>query len=381
MVCYDTGAWQAFLDGEVTGDPKAGMEKHLLSCGACRERLEQLRENQIFTDAGLAGYIRALNRSGVDTGAAWARFSARQPAVQSGARPRKGVLAMLLRYRMAATAAVMVLALAVTFSFGSVRTAASELLTIFRVENVKTVNISPEDMSRINKALGDGAGAVDMENFGRIEFKGNGAPGEITLEEARSAVDFRLKLPDQLPDGYHLQEIRRNAGGTMNFTLDTVNTNRILQSLGSEKLLPEELNGRTFTMELPAQITARYAGPDSRPVFVGQGRSPELKAPIEDAGVIRDALLGLPFLPDDLRSQLAAINDWQHTFVVPNVGGTSREVEVAGARGVFITSPAGEEAKGKQAPNCLIWQKAGVVYIIGGPLTLEQALAMAASMK
>ena len=380
-VCYDTGTLQAFLEGEVTGSEKAEIAKHLLNCGSCRETLEQVRDNQAFANTRLAGYLQSLGKAEVDAGAAWSRFSNRWSPGQSNISPRKGVLNMLSRYRMAATAAVMVLALAVSFSFGSVRSVASELLTIFRVEKVQTVSISPSDLSDIEKAFRNGAGEVDIKNFGKIEFKGKEVSSKVTLEEARGAVDFQLKLPAKLPDGYQLQEYSKHTDGTVNLTLDTVNTNQILKSFGSEKLLPDELNGKTFTVNIPAQVTARYAGPENHRIYVGQGRSPELTAPGSDVSAIRDALLALPFLPEDLRSQLAAINDWQHTFVVPNIGGTSQEVNVAGSQGVFITPPTGEKAKGNDNSNFLIWQKAGVVYTIGGHLTLEQAVEMAASMK
>ncbi len=377
-MCYNAGTLQAFLDGEVADNEKSEIEKHLLSCDLCREALERVRKNQAFADTRLAGYLQSLGRPEVDTGTAWKRFNNNHLPVQGRVRPKKGVFAMLSRYRLAVTAAVMVLALTVSFSFSSVRSAASELLTVFRVEKVKTVSINPSDMTRIEAALHSGAGEVDIENLGKIEFIGNEAPGKVTLEEAHAAVDFQLKLPAEFPDGYRLQEIGKSADGTINFTLNTVNANQILKSFGSETFLPDELNGKTFSVKTPAQITAIYAGPNNENIFVGQSRSPELIAPSADVAAIRDALLALPFLPEDLRSQLAGINDWQHTFVVPSIGGTSREVDVAGVQGVFITSSDDIKAKGDD--SCLIWQKTGVVYIIGGQLTMEQSLEMAESI-
>ena len=382
-VCYDTGVLQALLEGEVSGKEQAAIEKHLLTCGPCRKALAELKKNQVFAETRLVGYTRSLEREEVDTGAAWNRFNKnrRPPGHVRGRNDRKGVLPMLSRYRNASVAAAMVLALAVTFSFGSVRTAASELLTIFRVENVKTISITPQDISRIQKAVRDGAGQVDIENFGKVEVARKSSPGKVTLEEARAAVDFPLALPAALPGEYRAQEYYKNAGGSLNLTLDTVKTNQLLTSLGSGTLLPDELNGRTFTVTLPTTISARYSGPDESRVQLWQGRSPEMVAPGSDVGAIRDALLALPFLPESLRSQLASINDWQHTFVVPDFGGTSREVDVAGSQGVFITPPADGSAGGRDIPNNLIWQKDGVVYAISGNLTLEQALQTAASMK
>lgn len=384
MMCYNTGSLQAYLDGEITGNEKSGMEEHLRTCKRCREQLELLRENQVFASGMLAGYMSSLGRGEVDTGAAWNRFKGeykiRQESKKYKGDTKKGVLTMLSRYRVAATAAVMVLALAFSFSFGAVRTAASELLTIFRVEKVQIISITPEDMTSIEKAMREGTGAVDIDNFGKLEFNGNQKPERTTIENARGALDFQLNLPAGLPGGYSEPELYLDSGGTMNFTLNTVNINQLLQSFGSEKLLPDELNGKTFTVEIPAQITAKYTGADNSRIIVNEGRSPELVAPGSDVVTIRDSLLAVPFLPDNLRSQLASINDWQHTFIVPNVGGSSQEVKVAGTQGVFINPPDGAKSEAGDI-SALIWQKDAVVYAVSGSLTLDQALDIANTMK
>ncbi|HOV79484.1 MAG TPA: zf-HC2 domain-containing protein [Bacillota bacterium] len=373
-VCCDEGTLQAFLDGEAVSGTRDEIEEHLQNCRSCRDLLGRLRENQSFTDARLDGYVRSR------AGAARSRSGGAPPAGRGSTRLRKGVFEMLSKYRMAAIAAAVVLALAVSLSFGSVRSAAGELLAVFRVEKVKTVSITPEDMTRIEKALREGAGEIGIENFGTIELKFEGTPGPVTLEEARAAADFPLKLPAAFPDGFRLQEINKNPEGTLNFTLDTESANRILRSFGSVKLLPGELNGKTFTVKAPVQFITAYAGPDNRRIFVGQSRSPELIAPVEDVSAVRDALLALPFLPENLRSQLASIGDWQHTFVIPDFNGTSREVDVAGSQGVFIGSSAGGTGD-REFSGSLIWQKAGTVYMVGGSVTLEQALEIASSMK
>ncbi len=377
-MCYDAGSWQSFLDGEVTGPGKAEMEEHLQFCETCRKTLQREMDNLTFANTRLSEYLYSPQQSDVDAGAAWGRFED-SSIKKNETSARKGVLKMLARYRVAATAAAVLLALAASLSFAPVRSAASELLTIFRVEKVKTVDISPSDMAGIEKAIREGAGQVDIENFGQVEFNGSQASGRASLEEARAAVDFQLNLPTVLPDNFSAPEIYKNSGGTLNFTLDTVYANQVLTAFGSEKLLPAELNGKTFTVRIPAQITANYKGPDNNRIFIGLGRSPELIAPGSDVLQIRDALLALPLLPDSLRNQLASINDWQHTFVVPNIGGSSQEVDVAGAQGVFINTPHGE-TNGSEISS-LVWQKAGVVYTVSGRLTIEQAQAIANLMQ
>lgn len=288
---------------------------------------------------------------------------------------------MFARYRSAAVAAAVVLTIAVTFSFGSVRSAASELLSIFRVEKVKTVSITPSDMANIERSIREGVGQVDIENFGRLEFSGKTETSRVTQAEAGEALDFQLRLPAVLPEGLQVREFNKSTGGTLNLTLDTNRTNEVLKSLGSTELLPDDLNGRTFTIKTSATVQTLYTGTDNSRVMILQGRSPELLAQGSDVAAIRDALLALPFLPDSLRRQLAAVNDWQHTILVPDIGGSSQEVSVAGQQGVFVTPGTGGNHEGRDITNSLIWQENGVVYVISGNLNLEQAQQMAVSMK
>ena len=152
--CYDPGDLQAYLDGELDCVVKAELEKHLLHCGKCCRALEQIRENQSFASTRLAGYMQALASAEFDTSQAWRRFNKKRLSTEKGSPLiKKGVLSMLAKYRAAATAAVIMLALAVTFSFGSVRSAASDLLTIFRVEKVRTINLTTSDLSQIERAF------------------------------------------------------------------------------------------------------------------------------------------------------------------------------------------------------------------------------------
>lgn len=381
MRCYDAGTLQAFLDGECNGVKRKQVEEHLLACDTCSATVEHLKENKDFTNAKLSGYYHVLSSGSVDTGLAWSRFSRGKFKEQTTSQYRKGVLNMLARYRFAAVAAVVVIATATVFSFGSVRSAASELLSIFRVEKVQTISITPEDMAGIERGIREGAGQVDIENFGKLEFSGKIESFRVTQAEAVQDLDFQLRLPSVVPEGFELQEFNKTTGGTMNLILDTTRTNEVLKSLGSSNLLPDELNGRMFTVKFPVIVQASYNEGDGNRIMVMQGRSPELLAPGSDVAAIRDALLALPFLPENLRNQLAAVNDWQHTILVPDIDGSSQEVSVAGQQGVFVTPGANGNHHGRGQINSLIWQENGVVYAISGDFNLEQAQQMAASMK
>lgn len=63
----------------------------------------------------------------------------------------KGVFNMIKKYRGVAVAATVTLAVAISLSFAPVRAMASDLLSIFRVNNFQTVTISPNDLTQIQK--------------------------------------------------------------------------------------------------------------------------------------------------------------------------------------------------------------------------------------
>lgn len=378
----EIGSLQGFLDGEVKGEASDKLILHLETCSECRKNLAILRENQTFTDRRLASYVNSLNsasNSASNIEQAWRQFTNKQAGYKNIGHYKKEVLNLLAKYRIQAVVAVVVLGLAVSLSFSSVRAAAGELLSIFRVEKVQTVDISPADMERIERALREGAGTVDLSNLGKIEFIGKPSKRLVTLQEATEAVDFQLKLPAALPEGYKLQSLEADSVEKMNFTLDTDKANAVLKGLGSQKLLPAELNGKTFSVIKPVIITAKYEGSGSS-IILSQARSPELITPDAASSLaIRDALLALPFLPNNLRNQLAAIDDWQHTFPIPNIKGSSQDVRVAGTQGVFITGSSGNTQNNLYYN--LIWQQNGVVYALSGDFTVEQALRIADSLK
>lgn len=283
----------------------------------------------------------------------------------------------LNRYKRSIAVAAAFLALITTFSFPGVRSMAGEFLTIFRVERVQTISIDPGDMQQMELALREGANKVDVKNFGKVEVSGKNETTSVNAAEAAKAVDFELKLPTIKQ--YGEPELQKTSGSTMTMTLDVDNVNKLLQALNSTKMLPEDLDGKTFAMSMPTAIIATYSTGSDR-IIVAQSRSPELKAPQGiDVLSVRDALLSIPALPASLKNQLEAINDWQHTVLIPSVNGASKDVMVNGTPGVFIDSASGHsEAKLK----ALVWNKDGVIYtIMGNNVTTESALAIAEQMK
>ena len=397
-MCLDAGILQAYLDQELTVSQIDEVETCLSHCETCRRLMEELRKNNDFVAAKLETYSSEVEAFGIETKVAWARLYEDLPTKEKF--KLKEVFKFMKRYRLATVAGVMALVLAASLSFSSVRSFAGEILTVFRVNQVQTININPEEIAQMKDAFEKGAGKIDIDNFGKIEFNGKNTMEKVSLEQAMQSVDFTIKLPSELSGDYSGPVLHKNPGGIANFALDVDNVNSLLSSLGSHKFLPKELDNKTFTLIMPVGISAEYTNNNgTNHLFVGQSRSPEMSVP-DGAPVneIRDALLSVPVLPDSLKQQLSAVNDWQHTVLIPNIDGNSQEVTVNGVQGVFTTAPKhyvenggnnyDRHMKGNASQrhggngSALIWQKDNVIYTIAGyELTLDQALSMASSMK
>lgn len=390
-MCYSEGSLQALLDGQVTRDEKRRMEEHLQTCQACRETLKRLQEAQEFASGTLGAYLDAGedNTAGEPAkDAAWGRVSARLSLDDSPLEQRDAwwmeVMRVFKRSRALTAAAATVMALAIALSFGPVRATASRFLSIFRVSRFETVNVSPADLNRVEQALRDGSGSVDVGNLGKLEVHSNGRSGMISVEQAKQAVDFQVRLPSAGPNGYELQGVSSQAGGTVSLTLDVNKANQALKSIGATTMLPADLDGQTFSVRMPVVIDAQYgsASSTSDAIHFLQARSPELDVPGNSTpNAVKDAVLSLPFVPDSVKKQVASIGDWQHTFLVPNIQGSTQEVTVDGSQGVYMTAPAQLQGQMPDVKNALVWEKNGVVYAIMGTFGLNTGLAMANSMK
>lgn len=336
----------------------------------------------------VSGYLAGAGPTdGIDPDKAWHRLTGGMKM-----KTREGIIlnSKYKRFLAAATAGVMLFTL---FSIGPVRATAADMLKIFRVDKIQTIAINPSELNQLETLFREQGGRVDIKNFGTVESTGKITATPATLGEAGQAVDFSLWVPGQIPAGYAAPVYSKINGTVLTFNLDTGSINSMIKSMGGNQFLPGELNGKTFTLQVPNAVVAEYKKDDgSGAIIVGQSRSPEIKVPAGvDENLIKDALLSIPALPESLRKQISAINDWQHTLLIPNINGSTTEVAVNGNDGAFIRTPAdggNHRHRGnnpeleQQQVNSLVWQDGGVIYMISGNgLTVEQALSMASTMR
>lgn len=382
-MCFDLGQLREYLDGESGEELSREITSHLEACSRCRECLARLERDDSLVGEKFRAWTEPSTHRPADLENAWESIMRRssenrnpRPRTITFFKTRQEVRSMIRRYRTAAAVAVVALCFGIAMSFGPVREAVADLLVVFRAEKITTVSITTNDLQRIQSTLKHGGRTIYLEQFGKVQVSEKIELRPTTLAEAQRLVDFTVKTPGTLPPGLPQLKMFYVNDSTASFTLKVNNVNSLLASLGSQTLLPQELDGKTFTISLPAAVVYRSAVNGSRPeLTIVQSRSPELGVPDGvDLSQVRQALLSLPVLPEDLRRQLTAIEDWQSTVVIPDVDGSTRSVTVQGVKGVLITG-------NNNSVNCLMWIKDGVINMVQGNITADQALEIANSLR
>jgi hypothetical protein len=295
---------------------------------------------------------------------------------------------------MAAAAAV-VLALG-SLGFAPVRSAVANALQIFRIQKVQTVQLTQQDLDQVSSALSKG-GHVNMRAFGDVWVAGSAEDTQVTLAQAQAALDFPVKLPVSESG---TPTLTLTGGQTYKFKLHVSAINAALEQYGAETLLPTSVDGKVFSIQIAPVLLAEYPAPNgSVPrrghktdgIFVGQGHSPQLTVPEGvDPMQLRQVLIDMPLLPDNVRKQIASIKDWQSTMLVPNIDGTAHDVTINGVPAVVISPEnAARNVRKKVSSEVLpaigdnttiIWNDGGAVRAVSGPINQTDATELAKSM-
>jgi len=371
-VCPDEGMLQAYLDGELDIAMAAQVALHLAGCVACRKRLHGLEALAASTTAALAPY-----RQGTAAGErpVWVPPLSQLPYHQTLTKPRR-LANMIQRRKWLAGAAASIVALAVFLSWAPGRGLAAQFLNIFRAERIQMVELTPEDMAQLDTLLSSQGGEVEIRNFGRVEFK----PPAVSMVEAEpSQVEalsgLRLDLPATLA-GRERVAILVEPLPTITFTLDVESLNAYLRR-HSLALLPPALAGQSFTLNLPPLVRVQYGQTGQSFALYAAGDLTIDGPQGVDLAPLRQAMLRVPFLPDNLRRQLASIEDWRQTLPIPMTAQMAgREITVNGNPGFYFVVDAADD-RGKVS---LAWRQGDGWRAITG-LTLEEALRVATRVR
>lgn len=355
------GVLRRLLD-EPAGITDADRE-HVAGCEACLGGLAAIREDvdlvhAALTDAG----------AGVDVAAAWQRLSIAASAagpVRSAAPPRAGRLrAALRRPAVAGIAAALVLT-------GAAAAAAVDWLQIFRAEEIAPISLSTADLNAL----------PDLRAYGELVVTGDPDVHRVA-DAAAATAETGLEVPElsTLPRGV-TGEPTYQVGGEVGaiFTFSADRAARAAAEAG-EPLPPPPpgLDGSQVRLVAGpgvAEIWSQDAGVPA--LVVGRAVAPTA---FSSSGVrfetLRDYLLTLPGLPDDVAASLRTLNADGSTLPLPVPAGevTTSSADVHGARATVLETR-------DRTMAAVLWVEDGVVTVVAGSLGADEVLSVARGLR
>ncbi|MAT97161.1 MAG: hypothetical protein CL608_08465 [Anaerolineaceae bacterium] len=276
---------------------------------------------------------------------------------------------LLAPQRRLATAVSLAIALIIiTFSFPTVRAAASDLLSLFRVQKFAAISVSPEQLAMLEQIADEGLIPGEL----RIDQE----PGRLTpadsLPEAANLTG--LTAVHTLPTLGEPMEIFISEGGSAEFTVDEASARALLEAAELDPgLLPAGIDGARI-------IVATFNGVEQRwedGTTLLQMDSPLVQYPERlDPAVLGEALLQILGLNPLEASRLAHQIDWTSTLLLPIPANMAsfEETAVNGTSGIGLSSLDGQF-------HALVWQENGRLYLLVAAKTMPELAELANTLE
>ena len=383
------GEIRAYLDQELNPVQHENVEDHLETCAACQEMVEttRVRSQQVEEDFSVLDYNSAEPPLSAEK--ARARLTARISDSEQKEGNMWDNFKSLLPRPAWITLAVIAL-LVVSLAFAPARAIANTFLGLFRVEQVRVVEISVQNMPG---QLGSSS-QFEYIMSNDVHIQERGEPQEVSSpEEASALAGIPIRLPTQI-EGQETLEVL--PGGDVTFNVDLEQIRTVLRDIGRADIeLPDSLDGATVFVDIQAGVQAKYGecefdleehlkshrtarGLDCTTFL--QIPSPTVSAPPGlDIVQIGEAFLQVTGMSPEEAADFARSVDWTTTLIipVPRYGSEHEEVQVDGVTGTLIQQYGYKMDDG----YLLIWVKDGILYALSGPGDSTVALEIASSLK
>lgn len=297
----------------------------------------------------------------------------------------------LVRYGIPA-----LLVLTFIFAVPSVRAFASELLNLFRVQQVAVVQIDYTGMEQLNGSFGNQFSELISNSMTITQEPGD--PVEASdASQASQLAGFTVRLPsDMTPSRISVMN-----GAAFTLTVDREKAQALLEEMGrGDLVLPDAIDGAEISVNIPASVSVGYGNCPSPSsdggapemdehgspgrryadcVILAQIPSPTVSAPAS-VDVAQLAQIGLEFtgMSSDQAAAFTSTVDWTSTLVVPipRNAATYEQIAVDGVTGTLIQRPYDDASQ-----FTLLWVKDGIIYAIAGlGSNSQQAIQIANSL-
>lgn len=366
------GELRAALDGELDSKGLA----HLETCSQCQTRQRTLQTQSKLVADKLAFLSSAAKDLSPSASAAWHKYKEYELTKKETNMFRKLFASPLIKY---GAPALLIIILIVAMP--GTRALASEILNLFRVQQVKVVSIDFTGMKELNGFYGKDVSQLISDSITMTKKSDNPVVAS-DANEASSLAGFNVRVPQAATPS----QINVIDGSSFSLTIDRDKVQALLDEAGrGDLVLPKAIDGEKISVEIPSGVSisfgdcppissdgdgvdmntdgsARSRYPDC--IILAEIPSPSVSAPAS-VDVAQLAQIGLEFsgMNSDEAKAFTDNVDWTSTLVVPipRNASTNKQISVDGVTGTLIERPSDD------APEfVLIWVKDGIIYAIAG---------------
>jgi hypothetical protein len=328
---------------------------HVADCSVCLVGLAAAQEDAAAVDAALRA------ETDVDLGSAWQRLSTtpaahRRPPAPAGTHRRTAL-------RRPAVAALL---FAVVLTGAGVA-AANDWLQIFRTEQITPISLNSADLVWV----------PDLTAYGDLEVTGAGNVHEVA-DAAVAHQQTGLAVPEvgSLPRGV-TGDPTYQAIGEVSATF-TFSAERAAQAAGAQlPPLPAGLDGAKVRLVAGPGLAEVWSHSTGAPALVvARAVAPAAFSSGVPFETVRDYLLSLPGLPENLATQLRAFSADGTTLPLPVPADlvTSLGADVHGLPATVLRSRDGSMA-------AVVWVDHGVVTAVAGALSTDEVVSVARGLR
>jgi hypothetical protein len=334
---------------------------HAVDCPECAARMRSIRQNWELVGAAFHQSVTVP-----DLLSARRRLSA-----TSRERPRAPLwpIKRIGSVRRGVVPGVASLALVAVLGTSVATGAFLNVLTVFQPNQVSPLYIQRSDLTSLS----------ELAHFGSFRTSGHMSSSEVSsVAAADEASGMQVRVPSYLPSGTSpsvMYEVLPAQTASFQFSSDTAAA--YARSAGiSVPTMPANLNDTLLTLETHSAVVTVYGSKQEVPdLVIGQSGAPMLSVRGATLATVESYLASVPGVPKELVDQLKSLQSPTDTLPIPvplNLA-YAHSVSVDGTSGLAVGDNTG-------VASVVIWEKAQVVYGVGGAITVDQALQVADSL-
>ncbi|WP_203227637.1 hypothetical protein [Calorimonas adulescens] len=285
------------------------------------------------------------------------------------------------------------------------RNICTEILSNLRTNDYRTNYISPDYFDKIKlKLYEEGNREINLKQLGYLKVNKDDKERHYEykineLYKLKSDADYNFKTPQESNILNDLKNIDSTIIGSQSieFNLNIDAINNFMKTYKSNNVFPESLNGKNFRIDFYKKIyihmdnSSEFNFPGSKRFNLTIERIPEINVPNGvDTNKVKYAVISLPFLPDDLKSQISGTVDLKNLLEIPESAERKKldYTSINKNKGVTVSyylKDANISNKNKEKREAFVqiaWIEDDIIYQMEGiGISENQLIKIAESMK